>query len=95
MRRLEASSRSSWRTSSATRSPTLNTLDGRLSPLWMSSMPSSDRVGPSTASVVDQGTSPLCKNSSASLCQSFAPPVLVNLQFQGSFYVDSTNMLAF
>ena len=52
MRRPEVSSRSSLRTSSVMLSPTLNTPRGRLSPPWMSSMPSRGKAEPSTDSVV-------------------------------------------
>ena len=46
------SSRSSLKMSSVMPSPTPNTPRGRLSPLWMSSMPSRDKDVPSTDSEV-------------------------------------------
>merc|ERR1711990_798587 len=52
-RRPAPSSAASWRTSSVTQSPTLNTPRERPSPLSMSSMLSRDKAEPSTASAAD------------------------------------------
>merc|ERR1712051_264869 len=55
-RRPVVSSRSSLRTSSVMPSPIPNTPRGRLSPLWMSSMPSRGKDVPSTDSVDKSST---------------------------------------
>lgn len=60
-------SRPSSRASSATPSPTPNTPSARPLPAWTSSMPSSDRVAPCTASAVKKESEPatLCSDGGA------------------------------